>query len=247
MKRIIFIFFSSSVTLMLTACPPVTRKTINLSPTWITTSYQAQYSQNSFCDVPLPGQGLFLNGLGPEPFGPGEIIVGYEDIFDKGADPFPCEEEQQMLYRGRVVFDLSIFQNITSATLVYNVNRSEAQTAGPNQIPPMGYATTLGIATLPKDEGNGPYFWDFDNPVTLPTCNGGVIKPDCSLNVSSQVSQWISLNLPPHPTNRGFIFAGPILDTPSDLPQDNNGNLTWYDSFQLRVIYNPKLNPNAPQ
>jgi len=47
--------------------------------------------------------------------------------------------------------------------------------------------------------------------------------------------------------NFGFILAGPILDFPSSLPKDNNGNVTWYNDLQLQVIYNPAQNPRAPQ
>src|SRR5580700_8836070 len=100
--------------LSLTGCPqPITLKTINLNPSDISWGYQSQFSQNAACDFPLPGQGSFLNGLGPETLQPGEVDAGWEDIFDQGAQPFPCQEEQQTQYRGHVRFDLSQFDSIT--------------------------------------------------------------------------------------------------------------------------------------
>jgi len=134
--------------LLLAGCPrtPITLKTVILSPPQINGSYQYWYSQNAWCSVPLPGQGLFLNGLGPEPLGPSEIYSGFEDIYDQGAQPFPCEEQQQTLYRGQVAFDLGEFDSIVDATLNFDVAQSIAENGGVNtQIPPVSNATTLRI------------------------------------------------------------------------------------------------------
>ena len=200
-----------------------------------------QYSQNAWCNV--PGGGLFTNGLGPEQIGAGELWSGFEDIYNKGADPFPCIEQEQLLYRGQVAFDLSQFDSIVDATLNFNVDSSIAEDGGvTNQQPPVSNATTLGMSTGTKDEGQGPYFWDFDNPVSLPSC-GILIAPNCTLDVSTQARAWASKS---H-INDGFIIAGPVLDFPGSLPQDNNGNVSWYSGFQLVVLYNPALNPRAPQ
>ncbi len=75
--------------LLLAGCPrtPITLKTVTLSPSQINGSYQYWYSQNAWCSVPLPGQGLFLNGLGPEPLGPSEIYSGFEDSKYPPAEP----------------------------------------------------------------------------------------------------------------------------------------------------------------
>ena len=231
--------------LLLAGCPrtPITLKTVALSPSQINGSYQYWYSQNAWCSVPLPGQGLFLNGLGPEPLGPGEVYSGFEDIYNKGADPFPCEEQQQTLYRGQVAFDLGQFDSIVDATLNFDVAQSLAENGGVNnQIPPVSNATTLGMSTGTSSGSNGPYFWNFDNPVSLPSC-GPLIKPNCSVDVSTQARAWATNS---H-ANFGFILTGPILDFPSNLPKDNNGNVSWYNDFQLKVIYNPAQNPRAPQ
>jgi hypothetical protein len=229
--------------LLITGCSPVTLKTAILSPSQVTWSYQSQYSQNAWCDVPLPGQGLFLNGLGPEPANPGEAPSGYDDIFDQGAPPFACVEQEQILYRGQFQFDLSQFYSVAAATLNFNVSRS-TQNAEPQQYPSC-VATTLGMSTGTIDMGNGPFYWPYDNDVAItpePNCLT-LIPPTYSIGVSDQVRQWVSGS---H-TNNGFIIAGPILNFPSNLPQDNNGNVSWYNNFNLLIVYNPALNPRAPQ
>jgi hypothetical protein len=229
--------------LPLGGCPstPVTLKTVTLAPSNINSSWSYSYSSNIWCNV--PGGGLFQNGLGPESVGPGEAYSGFEDIYNKGADPFPCIEQQQTLYRGQFAFDLSRFDFIVVATLNFNVASSIAEDGGVNnQIPPVSNATTLGMSIGARDDGNGPYYWDFDNPVSLPSC-GILISPNCSLDVSTQARAWAAKT---H-ANFGFVIAGPILDIPSSLPQDNNGNVSWYNAFQLVVLYNPALNPRAPQ
>lgn len=241
MRRVLAIIAAA---FLLPGCPPQgTIKALTLSPTQVTGNYQYWYSQTAWCDVPLPGQGLFTNGLGPETAGPGEAYTGFEDIYDHGADPFPCIEQQQTLYRGQVAFDLSQFNSIGTATLNFNVANSLAENGGVNvQIPPVSNATTLGMSTGTTDSGNGPYFWNYDNDVSFPSC-GPLIQPNCSVGVTSQVQSWVS---GAH-QNFGFIIAGPILNFPNNLPSDNNGNVTWYSAFQLVVVYNTAQNPHAPQ
>ncbi len=166
--------FVSLVPLLLAACPPtppITLKTITLFPTQtdgLNGGYQWTYAENAYCDVPLPGQGLFTNGLGPEPLPGGEIDAGYEDIYNQGAQPFPCEEEQQTLYRGHVMFDFSQFDSVGGATLQFNVVQSENTTGGPAEIPADSYATVLGMSTGLQNGDNGPYYWGYDNPGVAP-------------------------------------------------------------------------------
>jgi len=98
------------------------------------------------CSVPLPGQVV------PEWAGAGtaraeRIYSGFEDIYDQGAEPFPCEEQQQTLYRGRWAFDLGEFDSIVDATLNFDVAQSIAENGGVKQPnPPVSNATTLGMS-----------------------------------------------------------------------------------------------------
>ncbi len=236
MKRTLF---AVPLALLLGGCPPITLKTVTLSPTQLNSSVNDQWAQNAWCSV--PNGGGFLNGLGPPPVSPPEIYSGYDDIFDKGAEPFPCEYEQQNQLRGQVQFDISMFNSIADATLTFNVDSSYANAT--IQTPAIGVATVLGMSTGQSRGDNGPIYWNYDNPASLPSCQQGVIKPDCSVDVSSQARAWDSSA---HPNN-GFILAGPVLTFPSNLPQDNNNAVSYYSGFQLQVTYNPSLNPNAPQ
>src|SRR5208283_6132608 len=123
-------------------------------------------------------------------------LFGFEDIYDQGAEPFPCEEQQQTLYRGQVAFDLGEFDSIVDAMLNFDVAQSIAENGGVNnQIPPVSNATTLGMSTGTSSGANGPYFWNFDNPVSLPSC-GPLIKPNCSVDVSTQARAWPTIVQP---------------------------------------------------
>jgi hypothetical protein len=247
LPRSIFRLAAGTALLALAGCPqPVTLKTVTLSAAatdGLSGSYYSSFWQSWECDFPLPGQGFFLNGLGPATLPPGEVYSGWEDIYNQGAQPLPCEQAQQTLYRGHVMFDLSQFTAIADATLTWNVVQSESTTGGPSPIPALGYATTLGMSTGQINGSNGPYYWPYDNDVALPACNGALIQPNCSIDVSTQARLWATNQ---H-SNYGFIIAGPILSSPGNLPHDNNAQLSWYGGFQLVVLYNPALNPNAPQ
>ena len=195
----------------------------------------------------MPFGGLGTYGTGPEPVDSSEIAVGYEDMYVPGAQPLPCYYKQQMLYRGHLQFDLSQFDKIAGATLNINIDKSINTCCTTNyEIPPKCYSTVLGMSIGQEDFGNGPIFWDYDHGVDLPTGCGPLIKPSWSLQVANQVNQWIS---GAHPNN-GFIIAGPKLDfdgSGDGLPSGNNANLSWYSGISMDVLYNPALNPRAPQ
>jgi hypothetical protein len=190
----------------------------------------------------VPGSGLFLNGLGPEPSNPGEAPSGFDDIYNQGAQPLPCNEQEQILYRGHVQFDLSQFDDPVSATLNVTQTRSTLNTQP--QDPPACIATVLGMSTGTRDDGQGPYFWDYDNDASLTPQSDcqSIIQPILAIGVSSQVRMWTQQK---H-FNYGFIIAGPNLG-PAGIPSDNNGNVTFYGGITLDVVYNPTLNPRAPQ
>jgi hypothetical protein len=223
----------------LTGCPPtpVTLKTVVLSPTDVSYGYQYNHSWSWECDVP---QGLPTYGTGPGPVSSGETLVGWYDYFIPGAQPLPCNNAYQYITRGHVQFDLSQFDAIADATLAFSVDSSESQTLGPMDQPPQSYATVLGMSTGQAQGDNGPYWWPYDNDVALGGC-GALLG--CSIDVSNQANQWTHQQ---H-FNYGFILAGPKLSLDNSVPQDNNAQQTWYGNFKLTVLYNPALNPRAPQ
>jgi hypothetical protein len=235
---------------ILAGCPPfpVPPKTVMLNPTEVDGGSQYQDSQSNVCDIPLPGQGLPTYGTGPENLPGGQFWSGYEDIYHPGANPIPCNYNEQIQYRGHVTFDLSKFDAITDATLTWNVVSSEPAPPPSANTGALGFATDLGMSTGTRNDGNGNYFWDYDNDVSLPSCNQGFANPNCSLDVSTQARQWTTVQgAGLEHQNYGFILAGPLLSFPGSLPNDNNDQLTFYGGPQLTVIYDPTQNPRAPQ
>jgi len=168
---------------------------------------------------------------GPQPSwlpGPGEILSGFDDYHDPGSGIFPCVTQVDANYRGEVHFDLSQFDRIVGADLVFFTSQSRSWDGEPvGQNPPVSIATTLGVST----DG-----WNFDHSTPLPT------GPQFNINVTNQVRNWINHT---H-ENFGFVIAGPRLDIPSDLGNDTGGKMSWYAGFKLVVVYNPALNPRAP-
>jgi hypothetical protein len=225
--------------LLFGGCPtPVTLKTVTLNPTALNWSTWYWDASNAWCSV--PGGGVWLEGTGPEPVGPGETYSGYEDIYESGPPPAGCTYQEQRLYRGWFAFDLSQFNTIGTAELTFGVGPSIHENGGVNQDnPPQSYATTLGMSTGTSNTGNGSFYWNYDNPANF-SCSA---LTRCSFAVTTQVAQWVS---GAH-ANNGFIIAGPILNFGNSLPSDNNGQVSWYSGFQLQVTYNPAQNPNAPQ
>jgi hypothetical protein len=213
--------------LLLNECTPVTLKTISLSPHLLTQNKAHHDAFGFWCG----GTINVLGTAGSFSDGPNDVFSGYEDYYDGGSEPFPCVEKQQIFYRGGVAFDVSQFDTITAATLKFDVERSISRNGEVvSPVPPVCNATTLGM-------GIDSEFYDFDNAAALPPC-----APSYSIGVSSQVRDWISQS---H-ANFGLILAGPKLDISSDVPNDNSANVTWYDNFQLEIIYNPAQNPRAP-
>ncbi len=236
MMRLIAVFMSA---LLLSACGKATIKTDTLFPRLLSLN-QYLSSESAWCQVPGPGQGLSDTGTGPSfATGRGEILVGFEDRSTHGADPFACDTKNDFLYRGNVAFDLRKFDNIISAQLEYDfVDSFLGRDGAATQYPPTCSATVLGIAT-------GTDFWNYDDWSTLPsTCRRPPVgESSFSVNVSVAVRNWLSKRHDDY----GFILAGPKLDFPNDLPDDNSADVTWYANFRLIIQYNPKQNPRAPQ
>lgn len=214
--------------LLLCGCGPT--KTTTLQPTQINWSHLDSYYAGFWCDF-----GIQSTGTGPS-YGawPGYVLSGYEDHYEPGSGTFACVEKNDHYYRGGVLFDVSQFNTIIGANLTFNVASSvwgDGEVTGQN--PPLCNATTLG-------EGSGDWSggMPFDNPASMPPCG-----PSLNLDVSSQVRDWITGT---H-ANFGLILAGPKLDFPSDLPEENATSISWYNNFQLVVQYNPADNPRAPQ
>ena len=162
-------------------------------------------------------------------------MVGYDDYFRAGTDPFPCDDVRFTVYRGWVKFDLSQFDSLGVASLLFDLESFGTRVDGRavKSSPGNSVATVLGVAT----QSFSPEL-PYDNAASLPA---GV---NINVGVGGQVRDWVSGSRP----NFGFV-----IDTSRDRfnasyhPKDNELQVSWYTNFRLRVVYNPALNPRAPQ
>jgi len=207
---------------------PVNLKTLELDPTDI--QNQGPGSKGS--------KGVCLSEANPPlssfSAGPGQAMVGFDNFFNPGTQPFPCDDFRAQVFRAAVVFDVKKFDSITSADLLFDTQnsivRSNGETTGSS--PPKSFATLLGMVTSQSDG------IQFDGEVPLPA------GPSFSLGVSSQVRDWVDNS---H-SNLGFSLTGPTgLVDHNNIPENNDAKISWYGNFRLRIVYNPKQNPNAPQ
>jgi hypothetical protein len=216
-------------------------KTDTLFPGRLLSQNEWSDSQSAWCQVNVPGlgQGLSNTGTGAS-YGVsrGELLVGFEDRHSHGADPAACDTTDDFLYRGNVAFDLRKFDSIFAAHLEYDfIDSFIGSNGAATAYPPTCAATVLGIAS-------GQDFWDYDDWQDLTAAcrrppSGG---SSFSVDVTVAVRNWL---LKQH-VDYGFILAGPKLDFPRDLPDDNNVSVTWYGNFRLIVQYFPRQNPRAP-
>ena len=209
-------------------CDSVSLKTIELDPTDI--QNQAPGSKGS--------QGVCFSEADPPlssfTAGPGQALVGFDNFYKHGTQPFPCDDFRAQVFRAVVLFDVKKFDSITSADLLFDTQnsivRSNGETTGSS--PPKSFANLLGMVTSQSDS------IQFDNDVPLPA------GPSFAIGVSSQVRDWVDNS---H-TNLGFSLTGPtVLVDHNNIPENNDAKVSWYGNFRLRIVYNPKQNPDAPQ
>jgi hypothetical protein len=212
-------------------CPPVTLKTLELRPANVATGTSGVAGSFGYCTSagevpPAPPFGT----------GAGEIKVGFDDFFRYGSDPFPCHDLRNSIFRGGVRFDLGQFDNIVSAELLFDTVRSMSRAGGGpiiNEAPPVSHAATLSVATQAFTSQMLA-----DDDAFLP------LGLAINIGVSSQVRDWVSKSRP----NFGFVFGGPRGPVSSaSMFRDSDAMVTIYGNFRLKVLYNPALNPRAPQ
>lgn len=170
--------------------------------------------------------------------GPGQLIVGFDDWYKAGADPFPCNVFRSFFYRAGVRFDLSQFKNIVGASLLFDTVGSMARAHGETvgQSPAFSFANALGLAHASLGSDNNLVD---DDEASLTQISGSI-----NVGVSEQVRKWLNGG---H-ANNGFVIGGPLpITNESNRPQDNKSQVSFYQNFRLRIVYNPAQNPNAPQ
>lgn len=218
------------LTAALSACTsPVTLKTITLKPVNMAIGTSGAQGSSGYC---------FSSGdIPPVAFSPGsgQVMVGFDDYFAPGTEPFPCDDIRWANFRAGVLFDLSPFDNLAIATLKFDtassVERDPSGTRGTS--PGKSFATTLGVGTAPFSS-------------QMPDTNEAVLPagPAISIVVGGQVHDWVANGV----ANHGFVIWGPRDHiNVSNPPKNNNAALSFFQNFALEVVYNPALNPRAPQ
>jgi hypothetical protein len=185
---------------------------------------------------------------GVHPTNPGEVVVGLSHQYDPGSGEFPCTEEEHVYTWGFVSFDVSQFERIGSAHLVY---RFKGSTGSPPGGPPdvlASAAQQLGVRTSRNawKDPSGTSFSDFDvvaDPgIGIPSSN------QWSIDVTQAVRDWMENAKDPTlgRVNRGFVLAGDTTEL--------HYNAEWastYGDFRLRILFNPDLNkkvsPDLPE
>jgi len=207
---------------------PVNLKTVELDPSDISNHAPGSKGSKGVCfSEANPPLSTFSAGAG-------QAMIGFDNFFKAGTQPFPCDDFRAEVFRAAVIFDLKKFDSIVSADLVFDtqksIERSHGETTGSS--PPKSFATELGMVT---SESNGI---EFDREVPL---NAG---PSFTIGVSSQVRDWVDKS---H-ENHGFSLTGPTgLVDHNNIPENNDAKISWYGNFKLRIVYNPDQNPDAPQ
>lgn len=209
-------------------CPRL--KTIDLPPANFVTSFSGFAGSFGFCTSAghIPNTAFW-----PPPSG--QVQVGFDDYYQPGTNPFPCDDIRNLDFRAGVLFDLSQFDSVGVATLIFDtagsVDRSGGETIGQN--PPKSWATNLGLASVPFKKGLPD-----DNEVSLGP------GPTLQIGVTDQVRDCVNHARP----NNGFVISGPNAPASSgSRREDNDAKISWYRNFILRVTYAPSSNPRAPQ
>ena len=132
-----------------------------------------------------------------------------------------------------MLFDVSQFDHIVIADLLFDTQASISRNGG-NTTASTSVATTLGLSTGPF---TGPL--PDDDEASIAGLTGSIDE-----GVTAQLRDWTTNA---HP-NYGFVIGGPTGPVnPDSFPENNDAKVSWYGNFRLRVVYNPALNPRAPQ
>jgi hypothetical protein len=203
-------------------------KAIDLTPSpWKTENQFVTTEDCSFwclglCPVGLPG---------PFPRERGEVVVGFSNAFSPGTDPFPCSDAVNGYYRGGARFELDQFDAIGSAALFFNFHKTEW-----NLTPPP--ADDSAAARLVLLKANDIQSNNTFNPVDFIASVSHARDHISPINVTDVVKAELA---------RGHKQINLVLVSDEDPGPNNKEWLSWYGDFRLNVIYNPKLNPRAPQ
>lgn len=190
-----------------------------------------------------PWCGLNRRGLGSPVTQPneGEFIAGFNNFYDPGTDPIPCDHQISLIYAGVVRFDLSDIQNkiIVSAILRLDRRDTNVPVRTERRLPSGGVEdlhqcfTLIEISTefaTGHAEGlsSNPNMTIDSVPIrgTVEMDNGtGIVGT--SRDVTAAVQEWALGRRP----NNGFAFK----PRPADVAKNNNSCTGYYFNPRLEV------------
>jgi hypothetical protein len=177
---------------------------------------------------------FYTSGLGPS-FAPSgtQILVGFENHWDPGTNPFPCWEKIDLAYRTAIKFDMGPLsgKKLWNATLTFTNQKTNATAAAP--------ATCLSEIMYGVSDWSGATdLIQGDSYLDLPTgTNVNVSNPTVhisnstsyQIDVTDAVRGWLNGSRP----NFGFVFRGPR----EDYVKDNGQCGSFYGNIKLQVEY----------
>jgi hypothetical protein len=150
----------------------------------------------------------------------GEIVEGYRDWYKPGTDPFPCEEVDDIYYRGAVNFDLGAIRqfakahNFQHATLSFQIDQTNAS-----------YDVTYCLAHL---EGNALAWNGIDLGKDSPLESGFALNGD---HIEADVASTVVWAVLSDSDDLNFLFVG----SQEGFPKDNDRCSTTYRNFTLTL------------
>ncbi len=112
----------------LSACSRLEIATVTLTPTEVGTRHVFDNGRYGVCyglNRHGSGSSFLLSDDPPDTADPSLMIVGYENYFDQGADPFPCHHWTSHAFQTMMLFDIESTgaTHIMKATLSFDVVR----------------------------------------------------------------------------------------------------------------------------
>ena len=232
--RLLWFLLVVPYSVLLQGCSSCNVKLVNqtLTPSLTESTFQGPLTQFGMC--PEAGGQCQAGATNPWSFGPGTVMVGYDD-HTAGCpnSPGTCAEAY-IISRGLVQFDLTPLNGHSpvSATLLFQMTQAS--------FPLDSVLAAIGTGTQPPPGSDCQCLAPMDVFLNLPTgpglnVNQGWLKiansTDFSVDVTREVRDWTAGGK----QNYGFVLAG-VDEQP---PAKDTSGFSVYGRFGLNVTYNP--------